>query len=151
MRSLDLIGRVLKNVRRHGVTTSEVLDEDVLDELNQGQNQIISEINPDKIFSVVFKTGIDSYSLSATETEESQEETTMLNFVNNDLSGTKNGVNAIFTFPTTPVEGTEIVFLNGNKLKRDIDYTFHSTYIVILTLIPESDDYLDANYFEEAT
>ena len=153
MRSLDLIGRVLRNLRRHNITTSEALDEDVLDELNQGQNQIISEINTDKSVTITLLEGIDSYALT-TDEETETEETTMNDFVNNDLIGTKNGVNTVFTFPTMPVEGTEMVFLNGVKLNRDVDYTIArgevTATITLLTIIPTSEDYLDSNYFEEA-
>jgi len=164
LRSLDLIGRVLRNLRRHNITTSEALDEDVLDELNQGQNQIISEINTDKSVTITLLEGIDSYALTTDEETETEETTTMKEFVNYDLIGTKNGVNRVFTFPTMPDQGHAImVFLNGVKLNRDVEYviTWESTsaYITLLDTIttpPNYDydalvgDYIDANYFEEA-
>lgn len=153
MRTTNLIGRVLRDIRRHGITTSDITDEDVLEVLNLGQDHIISEINPDKTITIEFQEGIGSYNLT-TAPEEVIEETTMANFVNNDLVGNKNGVNVVYSFPTMPVEGSEIVFLNGIKLKRDVDYTIVldednlTAVITLLTIIPLSTDHLDANYVE---
>jgi len=154
MRTKDLIGRIFRNLKRHGVTTSDHTDEDVLDALNAGQNHIISEINPDKIITIELQTGISSYNLTTTPEEIVEENTTMANFINNNLVGNKNGTNIVFSYPTMPVVGSEIVFFNGIKLKRDVDYTIVydennlTAIITLITVIPTSVDYLDSNYVE---
>lgn len=153
-RTLSLIGRVLRNVRRHGITTSDILDEDVLDELNQGQNQIISEINTEKSVTIALLNGVDSYALS-TDVETVTQETTMKDYVRKNLIGTKNGINAVFTYPTIPDENYAItVFLNGVKLNPDTEYemsiTTTNVYITLLiSPLPTTGDYVDSLYFEK--
>ena len=63
-RSTILIGKVLRDLRRHGVSDSSLKDEEIYSELSQGQDNIISEINTDKIIPITLSTGIDTYSLS---------------------------------------------------------------------------------------
>lgn len=63
-RTADILGRVLRNLRRFGITTSDVTDEEVYDELSQSQNRIISEVQPGKILTVTLVTDQDSYTLS---------------------------------------------------------------------------------------
>lgn len=63
-RTLNILGRVLRNLRRHNVTTSELTDEDVFDQIEQGIDLIISEINTSTSIKIVFKEGESEYSLS---------------------------------------------------------------------------------------
>lgn len=63
-RTTNITGRVLRNLRRYGFTTSEIQDEEVFDELSLGQDNIISEINTDKTITITLKTGIDLYPLT---------------------------------------------------------------------------------------
>ncbi len=63
-RTTNITGRVLRNLKRHGVTTSQIQDEEVWDELNNGVDHIISEINTDKIIKIKLATGVDIYPLT---------------------------------------------------------------------------------------
>lgn len=74
----------------------------------------------------------------------------VLSFRSNvDLIGTKNGVNQIFTLPSIPYLNSEVIYYNGVRLKRNVDYTISGSTVTIITVTPQSNDYLDANYFEE--
>ena len=63
------------------------------------------------------------------------------------VSGTKNGVNAVFTLANTPIAGSEMIFLNGLLLNPGAgnDYTISGNTITMLT-IPVSSDILFATY-----
>lgn len=65
-----------------------------------------------------------------------------------ELSGTKNGSNLVFTLDAVPAADTEMIFYNGVKLMRDVDYTIDADEITLLIDAPVSDDYLEATYFE---
>jgi len=68
---------------------------------------------------------------------------------NQNLSGTKNGVNVTFTLPVIPFAGSEMIFFNGVKLKRTVDYSISGLTVKMLSIIPEAEDILDATYFEQ--
>jgi|GEM_PF-3518072 hypothetical protein len=63
-RTTNITGRVLRNLKNHGITTSQIQDEEVWDELSNGQDNIISEINTDKTITITLETGIDIYPLT---------------------------------------------------------------------------------------
>jgi len=64
-RTTNIIGRVLRNLKRAGILSSDITDDEIVDEMNQCTIQINSESNPDKIISITLQTGIDSYILTA--------------------------------------------------------------------------------------
>lgn len=59
-----IIGRVLKNLKRIGIDDNLITQEDVLDELNQAQNQIISEIDFVKSIKITIKENQTEYLLT---------------------------------------------------------------------------------------
>ena len=69
-RTAKIEGRVLRNLRRHGVTTSQVQSEDIYDEMENGINHIISEVSTDKIITVTLKTNVDTYPLTTDDLDE---------------------------------------------------------------------------------
>ena len=68
---------------------------------------------------------------------------------NTTPSGIVNSVNAAFTLATTPVVGTEMVFLNGQRMFPGAgnDYTILGTAITML-VIPVTGDRITADYLE---
>ncbi len=63
-RTTNITGRVLRNLKRHGIHNGDVQDEEIYDELSNGQDNIISEINTDKIITITLETGVDLYPLT---------------------------------------------------------------------------------------
>jgi len=63
-RSPDILGKVLRNLKRHGVSSSDVTDEEIYSELSKGQDNIISNSNFDKTIKLTLVEGIDTYRLS---------------------------------------------------------------------------------------
>lgn len=62
-----------------------------------------------------------------------------------DLSGTKNESNLIYTIANTPVTGSVSVFWNGMKMKAGVGYTISGTTIT-MSNPPAALDTLEANY-----
>lgn len=146
-RSTDILSRVYRNLRKYGINTNDLQDQDIYDELVLTQDNIISEAFPDRIVTVTLEEGKDTYPLSTDDGVVASVTSTSI-FVTNDLTGTKDGANTVFTFPDVPITGTEIIFLNGVKLKRDTDYTISGSTVTIITTIPISGDHLEASYFK---
>ena len=65
-----------------------------------------------------------------------------------DLTGTKNGTNKVFTINLTPSPATSLkVYRNGQRLKLTTDYTVSGKTITLVTAqAPESDEELYAEY-----
>lgn len=63
-RTLNIVGRVLRNLRRHNVTTSEITDEDICDQIEQAEDLIISEINTTVSVKIILKENQEEYALS---------------------------------------------------------------------------------------
>lgn len=63
-RTAKLLGRVLRNLKRHGVRENESLDEEIYGELTSGQDNIISSTHPDRIVTLTLKDGIEYYPLT---------------------------------------------------------------------------------------
>lgn len=63
-RSTNIKGRVLRNLKRHGYTVSDVTDDEIYDELSQAQNNIISEVQFRKVISITLQTDEDTYPLT---------------------------------------------------------------------------------------
>lgn len=54
-------------------------------------------------------------------------------FENSTPSGTVNGVNTVFTLPSTPEENDSVlVFLNGLKQKQTTDYSVSGTTLTFV-------------------
>lgn len=68
-RTTNIAGRVLRNLRRYKITTSDVLDEDIYDEITQGINEIISEVQFSRIITITLETDVDTYPLGAGNNE----------------------------------------------------------------------------------
>lgn len=68
---------------------------------------------------------------------------------NTTPTGTVNGVNAAFTLASTPVVGTEAVFLNGQRMFPGAgnDYTIAGTAVTML-VVPVTGDRITADYLE---
>jgi len=66
-RSTDILSRIYRNLRRHGISLNDLLDQEVFDEMMLGQDRIISEIFPDKIITIAFVEGLDTYPLTTDE------------------------------------------------------------------------------------
>jgi hypothetical protein len=64
-------------------------------------------------------------------------------------TGTVNGVNAAFTLATTPIVGSEELYLNGQRLFPGAgnDYTISGTAITML-VVPITGDRISADYLE---
>ena len=64
-------------------------------------------------------------------------------------SGTINGVNAAFTLGSTPVVGTEEIYLNGQRMFPGAgnDYTISGTAVTML-VVPITGDRLTSDYLE---
>lgn len=72
--------------------------------------------------------------------------------VDEPLSGTVNGTNTVFTFANAVVTNKEMIFLNGAKQRRGVDYTMTNSTTATFTTAPTADggtDYLDATYFKQ--
>lgn len=69
------------------------------------------------------------------------------------LSGTVNGTNTVFTLANTTVANKEMIFINGVKQKRGVDYTITNSNTVTFTSPPTTDasgtDYIEATYFKQ--
>ena len=63
-RSKDILSRVYRNLRRHGIKTEDLQDQEIYDELVIAPDRIISEIFPDKIVTVTLIEGEDTYDLT---------------------------------------------------------------------------------------
>jgi hypothetical protein len=66
-RSTILLGRILRNLKKHGLTESDVNDPEIYGELQSAQDSIISEIFPDRIVTITLKEDQETYPLT-TET-----------------------------------------------------------------------------------
>lgn len=63
-RSKDILSRVYRNLRRHGIKTEDLQDQEIYDELVIAQDRIISEIFPDRIITITLIEGEDTYDLT---------------------------------------------------------------------------------------
>jgi len=96
--------------------------------------------------TVTVSTG--STAITATVTVYS---TTVSNFVvGENLSGTKNGTNRIFTMAYTPVANSEIVVFAKSVLQRTTDYVVSGTTVTLDATIPAptSGEQLTINYIK---
>ena len=62
-----------------------------------------------------------------------------------ELIGTINDINKVFTFAHIPIPNTFNFYLNGQKLKRNIDYTLLGNQITFVDAIYIT-DVLEINY-----
>lgn len=69
-RSTNILGRILRNLQRHGLTVSDVTDDDIWSELTQGVNNIISEIRYRKVVPITLQTDVDIYSLTTGDNKD---------------------------------------------------------------------------------
>lgn len=70
--------------------------------------------------------------------------TSNTNILEEELVGTKNGINVIFTISYSPAANTFVLFQNGVKI-NNLDYTVEST-TVTMDVAPQSDDLLTCLY-----
>lgn len=63
-RTAKILSRVYRNLRRHGIDTNNLIDQEIFDELELGQDHIISEAFPDKIITIALIAGEDTYDLT---------------------------------------------------------------------------------------
>ncbi len=63
-RSMDILSRVYRNLRKYGISHNDLQDEEVFDEMTLAQDRIISEIFPDRIITITLVEGQDTYSLT---------------------------------------------------------------------------------------
>ncbi len=63
-RSKDILSRVYRNLRRFGISTESLQDQEIYDEMVLAQDRIISEIFPDKIIKITLLDGEDTYDLT---------------------------------------------------------------------------------------
>ncbi len=82
-RSKILLGRILRNLKNHGIVVSDIQDTEIYGELTTAQDVIIRETQPEALIKITFKEGIDEYPLT---TETVTDPT--LNY-NNDISAIK--------------------------------------------------------------
>lgn len=66
------------------------------------------------------------------------------NILEEELVGTKNGINTVFTISYSPAASTFVLFQNGIKI-NNLDYELDSTTITVDTA-PQSDDLLTCLY-----
>ena len=62
-------------------------------------------------------------------------------------SGAINGTNTAFTLAFTPSINKEVIFLNGIRQKRSVDYSISGANITMIT-VPQTGDELIADYFK---
>jgi len=63
-RSTNIKSRVFRNLQNLGRKNSDVVDDEIYDAIQRGQDRIISDVFPDRIVTITLTTGIDSYPLS---------------------------------------------------------------------------------------
>jgi len=152
-RSTKLLGRVLRNLKKYGQCENEALDEEIYGELTSGQDNIISSTEPDRILTLTFREGQEYYPLT-TDLVEANDINTLSQYIKTGiaLTGTKDGVNTVFTIPEDDgiITGTEQIFLNGVLQIRDTDYSINKTVITIIgSIIPDTGDTLIANWIQK--
>jgi hypothetical protein len=64
-RSTNIKSRIFRNLSLLGFKNSDVVDEEIYDEIRNGINHIISESFPDKLISITLIDNVDSYELTA--------------------------------------------------------------------------------------
>jgi hypothetical protein len=72
-RSKIILGKVLRNLKRSGVSVSTVEDKEIYSEMSQSLWKILSDTNTDRMLSLELKEGVNSYPLTTDtiSTEES--------------------------------------------------------------------------------
>ncbi len=104
-RSTILLGRILRNLKKHGLTESDVNDPEIYGELQSAQDSIISEIFPDRLVTVTLKEDQETYPLT-TETVTDPALTTY----NNNISSVKVVKQPTgFLYPFRILSNTEFV------------------------------------------
>jgi hypothetical protein len=63
-RSTNIKSRVFRNLKKYGLMNSDVQDPEIYDEIQQGQDRIISDAFPDKILTIALVDGQDTYLLT---------------------------------------------------------------------------------------
>lgn len=63
-RSTKLVSRIFRNLKRHGLSIDDVLDEEIYDELTLSQDRIIARVNPDKKITITLATDVSEYPLT---------------------------------------------------------------------------------------
>lgn len=63
-RSTNIKSRVLRNLKSHNLVNSDIIDEEIYDEIGQAQNRIISDVFTDKIVTITLVAGQDTYLLT---------------------------------------------------------------------------------------
>lgn len=63
-RSTNIKSRVLRTLNLYGLKNSTVQDEEIYDQITQGQDHIISEVLPSKIITIALEADIDEYLLT---------------------------------------------------------------------------------------
>ena len=167
-RTKNIIGRVLRNLKRAGFTSSDLTDEDIIDEMNQCTIRLISDANPDKIITVTLVTDQDEYVLSASENSPTKENVASIKAVKqpedwqymfrlvDNLKYVDKVNRSLSTSITQPIWGTIIsgvlkIFpipstdYNGDKLKLYC-YLSSSTEDIDIDTEPELPDYWDKAY-----
>lgn len=71
-------------------------------------------------------------------------------FVDGEVpAGTLDGTNTAFTLANTPIAGSEVVYRNGLRMKRGVDYTITAAAITFVSspiTIPHAGDVLQVDY-----
>ncbi|MFH2032674.1 MAG: hypothetical protein ABIJ40_18910 [Bacteroidota bacterium] len=78
--------------------------------------------------------------------------TIIANFaIGENLAGTKNGTNRIFTMANTPITNSEMIIFAGTVLERAVDYTISGVTVTLSTSIPAptSGEMLKINYIKQ--
>lgn len=63
-RTRDILSKVYRNLKRYGIDTNDLQDQEIFDELVLAQDRIISDHFSDKIVKIIFVEGQDTYPLS---------------------------------------------------------------------------------------
>lgn len=63
-RSTKLVSRIFRNLKRHGLSIDDILDEEIYDELTLVQDRIIARVNPDKKITITLATDVNEYPLT---------------------------------------------------------------------------------------
>jgi len=151
-RTTDILSRVYRNLRRYGINTNDLIDQEIFDELVLGQDDIISSTEPDEELTLTFREGVQYYALT-TDNAEATNIVKLSQYIKTgiNLTGTKDGVNTEFVIPEANgiIAGSEQIFLNGILQIRAVDYSISGVTVTILSsTIPDVGDTLVGNWIE---
>lgn len=78
-RSQKLVGKIFRNLGRHGISIHDILDEEIYDELTKLQDRIIARVNPDKQITLTLKEDVSEYALTTDDASADPGATTYKN------------------------------------------------------------------------